>query len=241
MGENILEYRLWFISIFYINDCFTDYCYRWVLVLTFKSNEFLMIKYGLISDTDALTIELTLDLILSEFDSRVIYVSEIGLFNGDTSKGIMDYLKQKNRLYFYTGIDNEKDKPIDTSIPYNKLIIGNSNEVYNQLEDESQHFIFQDANHSLPCVISDFFCYADKVKIGGYMAFHDTAPQAQGKDWQRMGNENDLDMSISVLKALKKVGLLDNIWIGQLGWSLVFNEWDKNDKCGGIIVFKKIK
>lgn len=206
-----------------------------------------MIKYGLISETDARTIEKTIDLILNSFPeilsggeltlppSNPIRITEIGLFDCGTVNGIFSYLSTKCAIS-YIGIDNEKDKPINAP-EWITYIKGNSSEVYNQLEDNSQHLIFQDANHSYPSAIQDFFCYMRKVKVGGYMAWHDVAQHSQGKDWQRMGDEKDLDMSISVRKALTDIGLLDNKFEG---WEFIMEDADLNNECGGIAIFKKL-
>ena len=199
-----------------------------------------MIQYGLISKVDSAVLEKTIDLICDEFPSDIIRYTEVGLYNCATALGIHNYISSKYRSVTVVGIDNEKDKPIDAPF-WLHYIKGNSNEVYNQLEDNSQHLILIDGNHSFPYVISDYYCYKNKVKIGGYLAFHDAAPQAQGKDWQRMGDENDRDMCISVEKALMSIGLTNPIKQFYLGWTPVFYEYDENDRCGGIVVFKKVK
>lgn len=195
-----------------------------------------MPKYGLISETDGRTIEKTIDL-LREGDNYDLNITEIGLFNCETSKGIYEYLTTGKKFYNvnYTGIDNEKDKPIEAP-EWMRLIIGNSNEVYNQLEDNSQDLILVDGNHSFPYVISDYYCYRDKIKKGGFFCFHDVAPQAQGRDWQRIGDEKDPDMSISVIKALNAIGIMEPA----SGWECIFINHDPNDKCGGIASFKKL-
>jgi hypothetical protein len=211
-----------------------------------------MIKYGLISETDARTLEKTIDLICDEFDEKTLNVTEIGIFDGQTARGIYEYIISKEYPFYdielqrsinkdyecnYTAIDNEKDKPIQLPFPECKLIIGNSNEVYNQIEDNSQHLCFIDGGHDFPTVISDWYCYKNKVMVGGFLCFHDTSPQAQGRDWQRKGDENDPDMSISVLKALNEIGLMQ----GRVdGWGLVFNEFDPEDRCGGVCCFRRI-
>jgi hypothetical protein len=44
-------------------------------------------------------------------------------------------------------------------------------------------------------------------------------------------------MSISVLKALNEIGLMQ----GRVdGWGLVFNEFDPEDRCGGVCCFRRI-
>lgn len=218
-----------------------------------------MIKYGLISETDARTLEKTIDLICKENIGEEINITEIGIFDGQTARGLYEYTTDKAYLFGdyisemskipmnsanfkcnYTAIDNEKDKLIKLPFPECKFIRGNSNEVYNQIPDNSQHLIVIDGNHSFPYVVCDYYCYESKVKQGGYLCFHDIKPSCQGLDWQRMGKESDPDMSIAVRKALTKIGLLNNEWIGQLGWTKVFEEWDENDRCGGFVIFKKL-
>jgi len=123
------------------------------------------IKYGLISKVDAQTIEKTIDLICNQFPEGIINVCEVGIYAGETGNGIRQYIESKGRQVNLTGIDNNKDRE-PLRLKYDKLIIGNSNEVYSELEAESQNLIFVDANHSFPYVVSDFFCYEDKVKKG---------------------------------------------------------------------------
>lgn len=130
--------------------------------------------------------------------------------------------------------------------------MGNSSEVYNQLEDNSQHLILCDGDHSLIGVISDFFAYADKVKAGGYFAFHDTGRHIKSfKDFQHGDRENP-DAYISVRKALEKIGMFKDAgydlinggvsprYMGNHGFRLIFDEADPNDEAGGITVFKKL-
>lgn len=200
-----------------------------------------MIQYGLISKVDSVTIEKTIDLILKEFPSdEFICTTEVGIFDGNTSRGIHEYIELKNRGNWHIAIDNNKDKQVTIPFLQCNFIIGNSNEVYNQISDNSQHFIFIDGCHAFPMVVSDFFCYESKVKEGGYLAFHDTGFHISSyKDYQRMGDEKDLDMYISVRKALGKIPLLPSLDCRN-GWKLIFDEQDVNDEAGGICVFKKL-
>jgi hypothetical protein len=205
--------------------------------------------YGLISETDAMTLEKTIDLICDEFKNEFINVTEIGLYNCETAIGIWKYIGQKKvRHCKYIGIDNEKDNKIEPP-GFINLIIGNSNEVYNQLEDNSQHLVFVDGCHCFSHVVSDFFCYAPKVKVGGYMVFHDTGKHIKPfKDFQH-GDKNNPDAYISVRKALNETGLIidiDNRHLKvlrkyqMLQWELIFDEADPFNEAGGVIVFKKM-
>lgn len=193
------------------------------------------LQYGLISRVDSNTIEKTIDLIFGQFPSEIINYTEIGLYNGRTTSGIKEYFQSKGIECKLTGIDNFKDKEELVFFPEDAILIqGSSIEVYNQLPDKSQHVILIDGNHSFPYVVADFFCYSGKIKTGGYICFHDAAPHAQNKSWQRMGSKDDPDMYISVLKAL------DKIQPDKYGFELVFHEWDINDEGSGVIIYKKV-
>lgn len=214
------------------------------------------IKYGLISETDARTLEKTMDLICENFPDEMLKTCEVGLYSGLTSDAILKYIfNVKKRYTWHTGIDNNKDGEKLIHFPHGAtLIIGNSSEVYNQIEDNSQHLIFVDGCHTFPAVIADFFCYAAKVKVGGYLAFHDTGKHINPlHGWQGVGNKNDPDMCLGgVRKALDNVGLFGAwvtfddgrrpLWSEPQNdqWELVFDEADPNDEAGGICSFKKL-
>ena len=198
------------------------------------------IKYGLISGVDKDCIEAVLNYLMNDFPKEDLHITELGIFDGQSARGISDYVISKNRGVCYHAIDNEKDKPVLRPFVGCNMIIGNSNEVYNRLPDNSQHFIFVDALHTFPAVISDFYCYADKVMVGGYMAFHDTGKHLDPlSGWQGTGDKNDPDFCLGgVRKALDKIGLLNN---KLPEWKLIFDEADINDTGGGVVILKRVK
>lgn len=211
-----------------------------------------MIQYGLISKVDAACVEKTLDLIIAGFPEETINVCEVGLYNCATSHGVHDYILSKGRAAAMTGIDNERDKLIHPP-GWMKFIRGNSNEVYNKVPDGSQHLIFIDGLHTFPAVVSDFFCYAPKVKVGGFIGFHDTGLHLDPlSGWQGIGSKDDPDMCLGgVRKALDVIGLLeqarDPYWGANerwtrfsRSWELVFDEADPEDTGGGICIFKRM-
>jgi len=63
---------------------------------------------------------------------------------------------------------------------------------------------FIDACHG-KCVVDDFLCVKNNIKIGGVIIFHDTGILEQGTDWQSHCNE-----FINVRKYLNDIGLFDN-------------------------------
>jgi hypothetical protein len=199
-----------------------------------------MTEYGLISKVDADCIEKTLRMVLSQFSDAIIHTTEVGIFNGATSRAINLFIKSEGRINRHTAIDSQKDFETKNPFPECEFIIGNSIEVYNELPDESQHFIFVDSCHTFPMVVADFFCYADKVMPGGFLCFHDTGKHIQRlHGWQLVGKPTDADMCLyGVRKALRKIGLLKNKFFG---WRLIYDEADPHDEAGGVCVFKKYK
>jgi len=200
------------------------------------------IKYGLISKIDAKCLEKTIDLICNDVKvGETIYYTEVGVYAGQTGLGLSDYIAPTGRDQYFTGIDNERDGEKRICF-YDNMIIGNSNEVYNKIQDESQHLILIDALHTFPAVVSDFFCYAPKVMVGGYIAFHDTGKHLDPlSGWQGVGDKNDPDMCLGgVRRALEKLGLFGKWESDPYEWKLIFDEADVNDTGGGICVFKKM-
>tara|TARA_R110000868_G_scaffold243012_1_gene498715 strand:+ start:1271 stop:1879 length:609 start_codon:yes stop_codon:yes gene_type:complete len=201
-----------------------------------------MIKYGLISETDGKTIEATLDLLTDKIPpNQTINTCCIGIYNGDTDRGIVQYLNQKGYTVCHTAIDNEKDKPVQKPVENCILIIGDSTEVYHKLADESIDFLFVDGCHCMAHVVADFFCYSPKIKTNRYILFHDTGEHiSQFKDFQHGDKENPFAY-ISVRRALERIGLLDDEIAGRChGFELIFDEADETDEAGGICVFKKL-
>lgn len=198
------------------------------------------IQYGLISKVDACCLEKTMDLICEQFKDEVIFITEIGVYNGRTSKGMDEYLAKKGRRVAFTRVDNKKDGEEIIFFPqYHIDIIGNSNEVCHKLYDNCEHLIFIDGSHAFADVISDFFCYAPKITKGGYLAFHDTGKHiGLFTDFQH-GHKDNPDAYISCRKALEAIGLFRECeW--QEGFELVFDEADESDNAGGICVFRKL-
>lgn len=211
-------------------------------------------NWGLISSIDAGVLMKTIDLAVLSGVS-FINITEVGIYSGSTGNFLREYAKSKGLEVCLTGIDNNKDGE-KLRFEYDELIIGNSNEVYNQIPDESQHLIFIDALHTFPAVVADFFCYTPKVKKGGFLCFHDTGVHLDPlSGWQGVGDKNDPDFCLGgVRKALESIKMFTTYyssnadltesrqWIGNghLGWELIFDEADPNDTGGGICCFRRI-
>lgn len=202
------------------------------------------IIYGLISKVDSGAIEKCFDAIYEKNNNEPIRYLEIGLYNGRTANGVKQYFLSKGYPYEITGIESFLIGEQMVFFPEDaKLITGSSIEIYNRIPDNSQDFILVDGNHSFPFVVADFFCYKDKIKKGGFICFHDASPQTQWKGWQHVGDKDDPDMTIAVMKALEKIGLIgENNNREWLGFDLHCHEWEsaETNDGGGVIIFKKL-
>ena len=195
-------------------------------------------RRGLISVIDADCIEKTLDKLLPKFPEGTFNTFELGTCDGHTSCGIHEYFIERGRENFHTGIDSQRDKNIQPPFPECNFIIGDTIQCHTKLEDDSQHFGFIDANHSLFYTTADFLLYRTKVKVGGYIGFHDTAPHIKKFfDYQHTGARDNPYNYISCREALSLLGLLTNRFPG---WKLIFDECDPVDTAGGVCIFERI-
>lgn len=196
------------------------------------------LKFGWITGRDEQTLLKTLELVIRDFPEGIINTFELGVRKGETSRAIHQFLTDKGRINFHSGIDNQRDVKDGTPFEGCRFIIGNSMDVFNNLQNDSQHFGFIDACHSYPMTMVDFLVYSDKIRVGGYLAMHDCGDHIKYyTDYQGHGSVGDADMYISCRKAIKKLGLLDNKFYG---WELVFDEYDIKALTGGVAVFKRI-
>jgi hypothetical protein len=195
-------------------------------------------QYGLLTKSDVSTLEKTMKLVCDEFKEGIINTLEVGTHRGHTSRAINKYFTDRSFINFHTAVDNERDVKNGSPFSSCNFIIGNSDLVYNQIPDNSQCFIFIDASHSYRNTLLDFLLYSNKVRLGGYIAMHDTSPHINSMtDYQGIGDKDDPDNYISCRKAVKKLGLLDNRFYG---WELVFDEYEIKALTGGVAVFRRI-
>ena len=194
--------------------------------------------YGLMTAHDYTVLDQVLQDVLSIEPSETIRTLEIGVHNGKGSRGIRDFFLAAGRKHIHTGIDNRRDFFVASPFPECNFIVGDSIAVYNRVADDSQDFILIDGCHNYPMTMADFLVYQQKVKIGGFMAFHDTSPLIPDfKDYQGMGDPDDREMYIDCRHALNTLGLLSNTYTG---WRLVRDEHDEFSDTGGLVVITKI-
>lgn len=203
------------------------------------------IKYGLISKVDAKGLELAIDGAAKNFKEPEINILEIGLYAGESGNAMRQYAELKGKKTYLTGIDNNRDNE-PMRFEYDRLIVGNSAEVHNQINDNSQHIVFLDACHCYNCVISDFYAYARKVKYGGFIAIHDTGKHIKQFTHFQHGDMSNPLAYISVREALNDILEIETSYywtrsrrFGRHNWYIRYDEADYYDEAGGIVVLER--
>jgi hypothetical protein len=192
--------------------------------------------YGIVTETDGQLIEQSLDLCIKKFKNNLLLV-EIGVNKGNTSRGIKNYLLQRNINFTYYGIDSGRDGIQEHPFQECIMLNGLSEEVYYKCPDNI-HWLFIDGCHCSGHVILDFCHYGNKVALGGLVIFHDTNPKNQYKfDYQGHGPKDYHEFGTAAVTALRKLGLSNSY---RLDWKLVMHGWD-DQEWGGIMVFERTK
>lgn len=196
------------------------------------------LQFGLMTGTDEKALTDTMEFVLRDFPEGLINTFEIGVRRGETSRAIHQFFTERGRVNFHTGVDNNRDVPDGSPFPECHFVVGNSMEVYNNISNRSQHFGFIDACHNYPMTLVDTLLYSEKIRVGGFLALHDTSPHIKPfQDFQGMGSTWDADMFISCRKAAVKLGIYENKFPD---FELVFDVADEKAMTGGVTVIKRI-
>lgn len=165
---------------------------------------------------------------------------EIGVFFGGTARGVKEWCDSFGVKLEYFGCDDFSHP--NFVVPLNAFEgnfpiagatfkFGASWNVFHLFPDDMD-IVFVDGNHSGNAVILDTVLYAPKVRPGGFMIFHDTAPHIQ----QTMPEQNAPNhpwWSNSVNAAHALIG-----WPWK-GWTLVSDTYDADASFGGCRVYQK--
>jgi len=168
---------------------------------------------------------------------------EIGVFYGATATGIKKWCETHGFKLEYFGCDdfshpNFTMKPFSGAAsdvwPFDGAWVRNgaSWDLHHHFPDNID-IVFVDGNHSGNAVILDTALYAQKVRKGGYMMFHDTAPHIQ----QTMPEQNAPDHSWWRNSVNAAHDLIGWPWTG---WKLISDAYDADANFGGIRVYQKL-
>lgn len=190
----------------------------------------LFTKYGAIAEEDGRVLEAALEALTSDIPASV-FALEIGIDCGATARGIRSFLEARNIALRYVGIDPGLLNPVLPPFPGAVVHKAKSEHAFH-LVPSAIDLVLVDGNHSRNAVILDTFNYESKVRAGGFMLFHDTAPAMQGQDYQYEGpriRENH----VCVNEALELIGFP---WAP---WFLFDEDWPKDSTRCGMRAYRK--
>lgn len=195
--------------------------------------------YGLITPTDGANLEFCIRLAFKNFETDYLSLTEIGVHDGRTARGIKNFVESQGKNLLYTGIDSQTDFPMGKPFEGARFVVGYSNEVYNRIPDNTQHIVIVDGNHSLAVTAVDFLLYKSKLKSKGLMLFHDTGRHIKPfTDYQGVGDKSNPDNWIACRKALALLGLYETP--ETKGFKLIIDEADESYHTGGYTVLMKL-
>lgn len=171
-----------------------------------------------------------------------IFLVELGSAEGRTLTSLAKFILSYTPDFKCVGVDIEQGWSLNTEAFHaNKeglnedqcsMSLMGSQAFLPLLQDESVDFLLIDACHSFKCCTDDFLAGENKVKIGGFVCFHDSDEACQGLDQQPHCGQ-----PIQVRQAVKELGLLDNT---RPGWTLVHDlTGDKTQEGRGVIIVQR--
>jgi hypothetical protein len=195
--------------------------------------------YGLILDTDAVTLERTLKRVVESLAENVIRprLLEVGIGGGFTSRGIMRYLESIGCTDVdYWCVDSGSCGLTKPPFEGARIVVGDSSEVYDQVPGEFD-WCFIDACHCRNHTTLDFFNYSPKVRVGGFLLFHDTTDRERHSEYQGHGPSHLKEFHIDCRAALEQIGLLGNYLPN---WRFIEDSRPETLKDGGVCVFQRV-
>jgi len=178
-------------------------------------------SYGYITAVDAGVLEA----VLQTFKGRPVRFVELGTYQGGTAVGVRDFCAAQNSPLEYWAVDASAYCG-PGPFPGCHYIIGKTDEVSDRVPNECD-MILVDACHCLTHVVLDAVNYGSKVKPGGYMLFHDTAPDVQDVQTNTWVHQDKPVYRTNVLEAFKFLG-----W-PNARWELFKQDYDPTALLGG--------
>lgn len=181
------------------------------------------------------------DTLKNEF-GKVVFL-EIGVFGGNSTRGLADHCTANGIPLFAAGVDFAKYIPNPPATPDYAFYAGDSMDQWRRIERRDFNFLFIDGCHCVNHAICDFLNYSPFVQVGGYCLFHDTAAPTdkgtqQQEEWpQDHGYAGKPSSVLGVREGLRKLGL----WQGYRADWVFVHEIPAPDGLKGMCLFKKIK
>jgi hypothetical protein len=158
-------------------------------------------------------------------DGELFHYIEIGVAEARTLSAVARLLNSRTPNWRATGIDIEGGWSLNkeeveknlADLPPDKVLMDyhGSHEFLRQENFPDIDFILIDGCHGEPCTRIDFELAESRVKRGGYVCFHDSAPKDQGLEHEIQPH---CAQPIGVRAAIEKLGLLTD---DREGWKLI--------------------
>lgn len=188
-----------------------------------------------------------LEAVLAEFRGKPMRFLEVGVYAGNTSRGIRDWCADNGTTLEYWGVESGTLCVPTSPFPEANFVVGESWEVFMQVPEQLD-VAFIDGNHTFNGVVLDALHYGRKVKPGGFMLFHDCAPQIQYKLQEPNRNypehpffHNAVNDALSALGLTRHVGATSYVGIDQdfTGWTLWMEKFHPQSEFGGMRAYKR--
>ena len=195
-------------------------------------------RYGFIRDVEADLVDRTLGKIKSQFGE--VRFLEIGVFCGDTVRGVVRWCQKNDCPVYAAGVDCMAHyKPNPAPLPDYVFYEGDSMDMWREIK-EKFNFLWIDGCHCVNHSACDFINYSPLVVVGGACLFHDTALPSSGtkqEEWPQDHSYAGKPPSVlGVREGLKKLGLLQDY---RTDWKLI-EEVPSDTGLMGAMVFEKV-
>lgn len=166
-------------------------------------------------------------------------VLEVGTFFGETSREIKRWCDERGKKLEFWGIDAgwhpnfNQQEPIKPPLPFDgaNMVYGDSAEVFHLIPFGLDVALI-DGCHCVNHAILDTIHYGLRVKVGGFLMFHDTSPFVQQTMRDPHGpNIPEFHNSVNLAHCLMR--------FPNDSWNLFKQGFEEGAPWGGINVFQK--
>lgn len=169
-----------------------------------------------------------------------IQLLEVGTAHGHFLRTWVDLIEQQKRDVIGYGVDSKLHGYCPCQFNEKMTFVeGKSTDqnVIDSFTDEQFNFAFIDGCHCSKHAELDARNYWRKVKVGGFLGFHDSSPRFQGGSEQPRTPECAEDTHIGVVKGIEASGIKDN------GFEFFLEEYHTDEKhyYGGVTIYKRVK
>lgn len=157
-------------------------------------------------------------------DDELFHYVEIGVAEARTLSAVATFLHERTKNWRATGIDIENGWSLNREqveknlapFPSGNVVMDyHGSHVFLRQDYPAIDFILIDGCHGEPCTRINFELAEPRVKRGGYVCFHDSAPLEQGLAHEIQPHCN---APIGVRSAIEALGLLSG---KREGWTLI--------------------